>query len=139
MIFVKVLFINFFSFFLLFSFSFAFSGDICQSIISRFLYPVPAVADNKEALDFQKRNIDIVDRVSKYLEDYITTRRELENKSQYINWQWQRVEAGIEYKKDIWKEDIGVKKLSAKLRAIILRLQSLGVSQKELDACYRSL
>ena len=56
---------------------------------------------------------------------------------EYLQWQWQRVEEGIEYRKDIWKEEIKLKQIEGELKALTSLLIASGIPQKLLDQCYK--
>ncbi len=72
------------------------------------------------------------------LSEYLSLRHEVEEKRQYIKWMWKRVEAGIEYRRDVWKEEIRLKQREGELKALTALLLSAGISKKLLDACYES-
>jgi hypothetical protein len=119
--------------------------DYCANIIFRIVPPIPAMQngrllDARERFELSARHVEVYDKVNNLLSDYLQLRMEIEEKGNYFNWQWKRVDAGIEYKRDIWKEQIKeYLPVKAKMNAIEKQLSALGITQKELDLCYKSL
>jgi hypothetical protein len=119
--------------------------DYCSNIIFRIVPPIPAMQngrllDARERFELSARHVEVYDKVNNLLSDYLQLRMEIEEKGNYFNWQWKRVDAGIEYKRDIWKEQIKeYLPVKAKMNAIEKQLSALGITQKELDLCYKSL
>lgn len=77
-------------------------------------------------------------KLSNILGQYIQLRRQAEEIGVYLSWQWQRVSAGIEYKKDIWKQQIDLNKQVSELRNIETQLILLGITPTDLDLCYQT-
>ena len=119
--------------------------DICSNIIFRIVPPIPAMQngrllDARERFELSARYVEVYNKVSNLLSDYLQLKMEIEEKGGYFNWQWKRVDAGIEYKREIWKEQIKeYLPVKAKMNAIEKQLSALGITQKELDLCYKSL
>ena len=134
--------------FLLLSFSFSL-GNECQELITKVIKPPPAIRilnqqgdfqllDPKETYELQRQYIQEILRLTDLLGRYIQLRRESEEIAEYLQWQWRRVEAGIEYKKDIWRQQIDLNRNITELKNIELQLFLLGVSPYDLDRCYKS-
>jgi hypothetical protein len=119
--------------------------DYCTNIILQLVKPIPAMQDGRlldarERFEFSARYIEAYNKVSNLLTEYLQLRQEVEEKGGYFGWQWKRVDAGIEYKREIWKEQIrDYLPTKTKMKALEKQLTSLGVTQKELDLCYKSL
>ena len=93
--------------------------------------------DPKEKFQLQKEYLQSLNFARKLLADYLSLRYEVEEMKKYIKWQWKRVQAGIEYRKDIWKEQIQLKQKQGQLQALKTLLISAGVKEKELEKCYK--
>lgn len=129
---------------LLFSFT-----DPCQEIVLKTVKPPPAIhilnekgdyaiLDNKEKYELTKQYREEILKITDLLGKYIQLRKESEEIEAFLNWQWQRVRAGIEYKKDIWKEQIELNQRRAQLQNIETQLLLLGINKKDLEKCYRN-
>lgn len=124
--------------------------DPCQMIVIKAVKPPPAVKilneigdhtllDPKEKFELTRQYREAILKLTDLLGKYIELRQKAEKTRPYLSWQWERVKAGIEYKKDIWEKEI--KELlpaQAELRNIERQLLMLGISQADLDACYRA-
>ncbi|MEN2985495.1 MAG: hypothetical protein ABDH16_02375 [Thermodesulfovibrionaceae bacterium] len=120
-----------------------FAQDVCGDLVIKVVKPVPAMVDGKlldakEKFEYATKYIDTVSKVTKLLGEYLQLRKEIDEKGAYYGWQWKRVEAGVEYKRDIWKEYIkDYTVLKAQFKNIERQLISLGITQQELDLCYK--
>ncbi|MEM0370866.1 MAG: hypothetical protein QXE80_09250 [Pyrobaculum sp.] len=124
-------------------------ADPCQDLINRLVKPPPAIAildtprgyrllDPKERYEILKTYRQDIRQISELLGKYISLRKQTEEINAYLSWQWQRVNAGVEYKKDIWKEQIRENQTRAELKNIERQLLLLGATPKELDLCYKT-
>lgn len=124
-------------------------ADPCQDLINRLVQPPPAIAiletrqgyrliDPKERYEIIKTYRQDLKQISELLGKYISLRKQTEEINSYLSWQWQRVNAGVEYKKDIWKEEIRENQTRAELKNIERQLLLLGATPKELDLCYKT-
>jgi len=93
--------------------------------------------DARERYELQQKHIKNLDYARRLLADYLALRYEVEEMKKYISWQWQRVKAGIEYRKDIWKEHIKLKQKQGSLHALELLLISAGITKKQINLCYK--
>lgn len=120
-----------------------FAQDVCSDIVVKVVKPVPAMVDGKlldakEKFEYATKYVDAVTKITKLLGEYLQLRKDIDEKGTYYSWQWKRVEAGIEYKREIWKDYIkDYSVLKAQLKNIERQLTSLGISQQELDLCYK--
>ena len=92
--------------------------------------------DARERWQMKKEYIRALDFARRILANYLKLRYEVEEMRKYVKWQWQRVQAGIEYRKDIWKEEIKLKQLEGELKALTSLLVASGVSEELLGECY---
>ncbi len=95
--------------------------------------------DKKEQLQVLKENLRNLQYAYKTLNQYLTLKAKVEEQKKYLKWQLKRVEAGIEYKKDIWKEEIKYKQDLAHLKTLEIYFQTLGISRKILESCYKHI
>jgi hypothetical protein len=93
--------------------------------------------DKRERLERQKEYIKSLNYASNTLSKYLMLRKEIEEKEKFLKWQWERVEYGIEYKRDIWEEQIKLEIKKAQLKAMHNYFIAIGISKKLLDKCYR--
>jgi len=116
-----------------------------QDIAGKSQYTAPTHAgiklevplyDARERWEMKKEYIRALDFARRILANYLKLRYEVEEMKKYISWQWQRVEEGIEYRKDIWKEEIKLKQKEGELKALTALLLASGVSKELLDRCY---
>jgi len=124
-------------------------ADPCQDLINRLVKPPPAIAildtprgyhilDPKERYETVKTYRQDLRQISELLGKYISLRKQTEEINAYLGWQWERVKAGVEYKKDIWKEQIRENQTRAELKNIERQLILIGATPKELDLCYKT-
>ena len=92
--------------------------------------------DARERWEMKKEYIRALDFARRILANYLKLRYEVEEMRKYVSWQWQRVQAGIEYRKDIWKEEVQLKQKEGELKALTALLLASGVSKELLDECY---
>jgi len=95
------------------------------------------IYDTREKLERQKEYLKSLNFARRLIADYIKLRYEVEEMKKYIAWQWQRVEAGIEYRKHIWKEEIKLKQKKGELKALTSLLIASGIPKNLLDKCYK--
>jgi len=95
--------------------------------------------DKKEQLQVLKENLRNIQYAYKIVSQYLTLKTKIEEQQKYINWQWQRVKAGIEYKKDIWQKQIKYKEDLAKLKALEIFFKAIGISKQTLENCYKDI
>jgi len=92
--------------------------------------------DTRERFERKKELLSAVKSAENLLDDYLETRTEVNYLNHYLAWQWKRVDVGIEYRKDIWQQEIDLKKKQAKLKSLIAQFKALGVPEELLDKCY---
>ena len=93
--------------------------------------------DPRERWKVQKEYLRALDFARRLIADYIKLRYEVEEMKKYLAWQWRRVEEGIEYRKDIWREEIRLKQIEGELKALTALLIASGIPQDLLDKCYK--
>ena len=93
--------------------------------------------DKRETWELKKEYLRALQRAKDLLSEYLSLRQQVEEEGKYYSWQWQRVVAGIEYKKEIWKNYIQHLQKISQLKAVESTLRASGISKKTLDACYR--
>ncbi len=124
-------------------------ADPCQDLINRLVQPPPAIAiidtrqgyrliDPKERYETLKTYRQDIKQITELLGKYISLRKQTEEINSYLSWQWERVKAGVEYKKDIWKEQIRENQTRAELKNIERQLLLLGATPQDLDLCYKT-
>ncbi len=122
--------------------------NYCQQIVIKISKPPPAIRilneqgdyallDPKEKAQLQKEYIDTIQKITDIIGQYIQLRKQTEEIKEYLRWQWKRVEAGIEYKKDIWKQQIELNKITTQLKNIEKQLQIYGITKQEIEQCYK--
>jgi len=124
---------------------------ICLELIYKLTNPPPAIQiiqkggkleynliDPKERQKLLTEYRKETEKIYELLTEYITKRKELEEYRKYLGWQWERVKIGIEYKKDIWKEQIEFNKEQQKLQAIEMQLILYGATREDLEKCYQT-
>lgn len=120
-----------------------YAQDTCSDLVLKVVKPIPAMVNGKyldarEKHELAMKYNEALTKVAKLVGDYIQIRKELDEKGAYYHWQWKRVEEGIEYKREVWRDYIkDYSVLRAHLRNIERQLTSLGISQQELDLCYK--
>jgi len=92
--------------------------------------------DRREKFRERKELLTASRNARNLLDDYLETRTEVNFLFHYLTWQWQRVDIGIEYRKDIWEKEIEFKKKQARLKSIIAQFQALGIDRELLNQCY---
>ena len=92
--------------------------------------------DPREKFRERKELLTASSNARRLLEDYLETRTEVNFLFHYLTWQWQRVDVGIEYRKDVWEKEIELKKKQARLKSIIAQFQALGIKRELLNQCY---
>lgn len=92
--------------------------------------------DPREKWQIKERYLRSLNFARRLLADYLSLRYEVEEMKQFLKWMWKRVDAGIEYRRDVWKEEIKLKQKEGELKALTALLLSAGIKQKELDRCY---
>ncbi len=92
--------------------------------------------DPREKWEMKKEYLRALDFARRILANYLKLRYEVEEMKKYLTWQWQRVQEGIEYRKDVWKEEIQLKQKQGQLKALEVLLTSSGITKKELRECY---
>lgn len=124
-------------------------ADPCNDIVHKVIKPPPAVRmldspqsyaliDAKERYELMKAYRQDIQKLSELLGKYIQLRKYTEETNAFLGWKWKRVEVGIEYKKDVWKEQIEQRKITTELLNIQRQLLMLGVSPADLEACYKA-
>ncbi len=94
--------------------------------------------DPREKWQMKKEHIRALDFARRLLAQYLALKYEVEEMKKYLTWQWKRVQAGIEYRKDVWKEEITLKQKQGELKALTALLMSAGIKEKDLRKCYES-
>ena len=92
--------------------------------------------DPRERLERQREYVRALDFARRLLADYLKLRYEVEEMKRFVQWQWARVEAGIEYRKDVWKEEVALKQKEGELKALTALLLSAGIPKELLQRCY---
>ena len=95
--------------------------------------------DPKEKYQLLKERLRNIQYAYRTINQYLTLKAKVEEEEKYIKWQWERVKAGIEYKKDIWEKQIKYKQDLAQLKAIEIYFTALGISKNTLENCYKSI
>ncbi len=124
-------------------------ADPCQDLINRLVKPPPAVAiidtqrgyrliDPKERYEILKTYRQDIRQITELLGKYISLRKQTEEINAYLGWEWERVKVGVEYKKDIWREQIKENQTRAELKNVERQLLLLGATPKDLDLCYKT-
>ena len=93
--------------------------------------------DKRETWELKRDYLRALQRAKDLLSEYLSLREQVEEEEKYYSWQWQRVVAGIEYKKEIWKNYIQHLTKVSQLKAVESALLSSGIQKKTLEACYR--
>ena len=93
--------------------------------------------DKRERYEKQKRYWERVKFITDMLHEYLALRTEIEEMQKYVQWKWERVKYGIEYKKDVWLLEIDLCMKKEKLRAIVLFFKNVGIEEELLEKCWR--
>jgi len=96
---------------------------------------VPLI-DRREKFREKRELLRASDTATKLLDDYLKTRTEVDFLYHFLTWLWQRVDVGMEYRKDVWQKEIELKKKQAHLKALIAQFRALGISRELLNKCY---
>jgi hypothetical protein len=94
--------------------------------------------DTRELYERQLRHLSNLQNAQALLSQYLSLRAETEELSNFLSWMNARVELGIEYKRDVWREEIILKQKLATLKAIESFFHTFGITKKELDECFYS-
>jgi hypothetical protein len=105
------------------------------SVGIRFELPI---IDQKEELERLKDYLNRLNSARELLSNYLTLRREVEAWEKYLLWRKKRVCAGVEYLKDLWRNNIDIEIKKEELKALEVQLCVLGVPKCWLDRCYFS-
>lgn len=95
-----------------------------------------SIFDERERYEKQKRYWERLKFVTDMLYQYLALKTEIEETQKYIQWQWERVKHGIEYKKDVWPLEIKLLMKKEKLRALVLFFKSVGIEEELLEKCW---
>jgi hypothetical protein len=94
--------------------------------------------DTRELYERQLRHLSNLQNAQALLSQYLSLRTEVEELKDFLNWLNVRVEFGIEYKRDVWREEIILKQREALLKALESFFNAYGITKKELDECFYS-
>ena len=95
--------------------------------------------DAREKWELKRKYLLALKDAKELLKEYLSVRSKVEEMKKYLSWQWKRVEAGIEYRRDIWQQEIQYKQEKGHLKAITAVLMSAGINKSLLDSCYQTL
>jgi hypothetical protein len=93
--------------------------------------------DTRELYERQLRHITALQNAQVILSQYLNLRTEVEELRSFLNWMNLRVEFGIEYKKDVWRQEIELRQKEALLKALESFFFAYGITREELDRCYK--
>jgi len=93
--------------------------------------------DTRELYERQLRHIANLQNAQAILSQYLSLRTEVEELRNFLYWMNLRVEFGIEYKKDVWQQEIVLKQKEAVLKALESFFYAYGITREELDRCYK--
>jgi hypothetical protein len=93
--------------------------------------------DTRELYERQLRHLASLQNAQAILSNYLALRTEVEELRKFLHWMNLRVEYGIEYKKDVWQQEIVLKQKEAALKALESFFFAYGITREELDRCYR--
>jgi len=93
--------------------------------------------DTRELYERQLRHISNLQNAQAILSQYLNLRTEIEELRKFLNWMNLRVEFGIEYKKDVWQQEIVLKQKEAVLKALESFFYAYGITREELERCYK--
>jgi hypothetical protein len=93
--------------------------------------------DTRELYERQLRHIANLQNAQAILSQYLSLRTEVEELRNFLYWMKLRVEFGIEYKKDVWQQEIVLKQKEAVLKALESFFYAYGITREELDRCYK--
>jgi hypothetical protein len=93
--------------------------------------------DTRELYERKLRHLASLQNAQNLLSQYLALRTEVEELRKFLNWMKLRVEYGIEYKKDVWQQEIGLRQREAALKALESFFFAYGITREELDRCYK--
>jgi hypothetical protein len=93
--------------------------------------------DTREQYERQLRHIANLQNAQAILSNYLALRSEVEELRNFLYWMNLRVEYGIEYRRDVWREEIVLKQKEGSLKALESFFFAYGITKKELDECYK--
>jgi hypothetical protein len=93
--------------------------------------------DTREQYERQLRHLANLQNAQAILSQYLNLRTEVEELRKFLDWMKLRVEVGIEYKKDVWQQEIALKQKEAALKALESFFFAYGITREELDRCYK--
>jgi hypothetical protein len=93
--------------------------------------------DTRELYERQLRHLANLQNAQAVLSNYLALRTEVEELRKFLNWMNLRVEYGIEYKKDVWQQEIGLRQKEALLKALESFFFAYRITREELDRCYK--
>ncbi|MCI4458840.1 MAG: hypothetical protein JHC21_04410 [Thermocrinis sp.] len=96
------------------------------------------ILDTRELYERQLRHLSNLQNAQNLLSQYLSLRAETEELSNFLEWMNIRVEYGIEYKKDVWQQEIALKQKIATLKSLESFFHAYGITKKELDECFYS-
>jgi len=94
--------------------------------------------DTRELYERQLRHLSNLQNAQALLSQYLSLRAETEEMSNFLAWMNARVELGIEYKRDVWREEIILRQKEALLKSLESFFNAYGITKKELDECFYS-
>lgn len=92
--------------------------------------------DKAEEYALKKERLTNAKAAQSLLQNYLELKTEVENGQKLLAWLWERVNYGIEYRKDIWPKQIELSKKKARLQSLIETFKYLGISETLLNKCY---
>jgi len=95
------------------------------------------ILDTRELYERQLRHIANLQNAQAILSQYLNLRTEIEELRNFLYWMNLRVEYGIEYKKDVWREEIVLKQKESVLKALESFFYAYGITKEELERCYK--
>jgi len=94
--------------------------------------------DTREQYERQLRHISNLQNAQNLLSQYLALRSEVEELRNFLYWMNIRVEFGIEYKKEVWQQEIALKQKEGSLKALESFFYAYGITKEELDRCYKN-
>jgi hypothetical protein len=96
------------------------------------------ILDTRELYERQLRHIANLQNAQAMLSQYLALRSEVEELRNFLYWMNLRVDYGIEYKRDVWQQEIVLKQKEALLKALESFFYAYGITKEELDRCYKN-
>jgi hypothetical protein len=96
------------------------------------------ILDTRELYERQLRHLSNLQNAQNLLSQYLSLRTETEELSNFLAWMNARVELGIEYKRDVWQQEIVLRQKEALLKSLESFFHAYGITKKELDECFYS-